>query len=587
MSWLPDQSHRTEVGRHSQFRGVDRPLRPEARSGGLTLFLATRGLAFLAVPAAYLLLGLLNYSQSGKSAALGLPLLLAAGAWCAGHPRSRSRGWSWPEIVVAAPFFTLLAMEAFLRDYFGVAHRDEIVVEALFNTYAGEAFEFVLQNIPGVAKYLAMLALSLLLYGLLLRFGNRFLPSAAPADLRGAGGRPAAETGAWRRPVVLPLLFLAFFLLLHLNPTLRQDDPLLYFPVRYLDWSREVEATRKLQERLVANDTDPAMASIRYVGERPRTVVFVLGESTTRLNWSLYGYPRTTNPELAALGKELVRFEDVVTGYPGTSGALRLLLTPADLSHPDLWETKPDLLTMARKAGYKTFWISNQGGRTGLPYVLASHADVTEFTNVGGSRSEGSYDEVLLDPFGAALSDPAPRKFIILHLLGAHPAFHFRYPKSFSRFDGADDEVSRDLKRKGRSFWAVWQRNEYDDAMLYGDHLLRVTIELCRKQTGEAIAWLFTPDHGEDVAHYTDFVGHNHRVRAMWEVPLIFWRSKAFPPGEMPPEEAARRPAQTDTLDHTLLGLLAIRGAFYDPRRDLLSRAFEPVPRVVAGVPYP
>jgi hypothetical protein len=48
-----------------------------------------------------------------------------------------------------------------------------------------------------------------------------------------------------------------------------------------------------------------------------------------------------------------------------------------------------------------------------------------------------------------------------------------------------------------------------------------------------------------------------------------------------------RRFAQTDTLDHTLLGLLAIRGAFYDPRRDLLSHAFEPVKRYLAGMPYP
>jgi heptose-I-phosphate ethanolaminephosphotransferase len=552
----------------------------------MTLFLASRGLAFLAVPGAYLLLGMLNYSQAGKSAALGVLALLAMGAWCAGRPPSRSRGGTWREILVAAPFFTLLAMQAFLRDYFGVAHNDDIVVEALFNTNGGEAFEFLLHNSRGIAKHLALLVLFLLLYGLLLRMGNRILPSDGQSTSRGEGRRPAGN-GALLRPRFLPLLFLGLFLLLHLNPTMRQDDPLLYFPIRYLDWSRGVEETRNLQEKLITDDTDPGMASIRYVGDGPRTVVFVLGESTTRLDWSLYGYPRETNPELSALGGELVRFEDVVTGYAGTSGAMRLLLTPADISRPDLWETEPDILTMARRAGYRTFWISNQGERKGLPYVFASHADVTEFTNLGGSRSEGSYDNVLLDPFRKALSDPAPRKFIVLHMLGAHPAFRFRYPKEFSRFDGADDEVSRELKRKGRGFWAVWQRDEYDNAMLYDDHLLRATIEFCRERKGEPIAWLFTPDHGEDVAHYTDFVGHNHRVRAMWEVPLLFWRSEAFPAGEVPPEVAIRRPAQTDTLDHTLLGLLAIRGVFYDPRRDLLSRAFEPVKRSLAGVPYP
>ncbi|MGB5198029.1 MAG: phosphoethanolamine transferase [Candidatus Deferrimicrobium sp.] len=552
----------------------------------MTLFLASRGLAFLAVPGAYLLLGLLNYSQSGKSAVLGVLALLAAGAWCVGHPPSRRRRGARWEILVAAPFFALLAIQAFLRDYFGVAHNDEIVVEALFNTNGGEATEFLLHNSRGIAKHFALLVLFLLLYGLLLRVGNRILPSTGPVISRGEGERPAGYR-ARLRPLFVPFLFLALFLLLHLNPTMRQDDPLLYFPLRYLEWSREVEETRRLQVKLSADDTDPEMASIRYVGEGPRTVVLALGESTTRLNWSLYGYPRRTNPELSALGKELVRFDDVVTSYAGTSGSLRLLLTPADLSHPDLWETKPDLLTMARKAGYKTFWITNNGGRTGLPSVFASHADTADFTNLGGSHSEGSYDNVLLDPFRKALSDPAPRKFILLHMLGAHPVFHFRYPKEFARFDGEDDDVSREMKRKGRSFWAVQQRDEYDNAMLYADHLLRATIESCRERKGEAIAWLFTPDHGEDVAHYTDFVGHNPRVRAMWEVPLLFWRSKAFLAGKKLPAATTLRPAQTDTLDHTLLGLLAIRGAFYDPRRDLLSRAFEPVKRSLAGVPYP
>jgi len=552
----------------------------------MTLFLPIRGLSFLAVPGVYLLLGWLNYSQSGKSAALGVLALLATGAWRAGRPPSRGRGGTGWEILVAAPFFVLLALQAFLRDFFGVAHDDEMVLEALFNTNGGEAGEFLLHNGRGIAKHVAFLVVFLLIYGLLLRMGNRYLPPKGPA-IAGGDGKELAGNGARRRPLFLPLLFLVLFLLLHLNPTMRQSNPLLYFPLQYHEWNRNVEDTRKLQQTLAATGSDPEIASIRYVGEGPRTVVLVLGESTTRLNWSLYGYPRKTNPELSALGKELVRFDDVVTGNAATTGALRLLLTPADLSRPDLWQTKPDLLTMAKKAGYKTFWISNQGGRTGLVSVLASHADVAEFTNRGGSRGEGSYDNVLLDPFRKALSDPAPHKFIILHMLGGHPAFHFRYPREFARFDGVNDNVSRELTERGRVFWAVLQRDEYDNAMLYADHLLRATIDLCRERVGESIAWLFTPDHGEDVAHYTDFVGHNYRVRAMWEIPLLFWKSGKFLAQEVLPEEAARRPVQTDTLDQTVLGLLAIRGAFYTPQRDLFSRDFQPVKRFLDGAPYP
>src|SRR5512141_2755630 len=140
-----------------------------------------------------------------------------------GRPPSRRGRGIWWEILVAAPFFALLAIQAFLRDYFGVAHNDEIVVEALFNTNGGEAAEFLLHNSRGIAKHFALLVLFLLLYGPLLRVGNRILPSTGPVIARGEGERPAGNR-ARLRPLFLPLLFLALFLLLHLNPTMRQDD---------------------------------------------------------------------------------------------------------------------------------------------------------------------------------------------------------------------------------------------------------------------------------------------------------------------------------------------------------------------------
>src|SRR5512133_3800890 len=105
---------------------------------------------------------------------------------------------------------------------------------------------------------------------------------------------------------------------------------------------------------------------------------------------------------------------------------------------------------MAKKAGYKTFWISNHGTRSGIISLFASHADVVEFTNRGGSRGEGSLDEVLMPSFEQALDDPAPLKLILVHMLGGHPAYNFRYPKAYARFDGVDDSVSRELKNQGR-----------------------------------------------------------------------------------------------------------------------------------------
>ncbi len=386
----------------------------------------------------------------------------------------------------------------------------------------------------------------------------------------------------------LAALFTFLFLLIQLNPTMRKQNPLLYFPLRYMKWQKGIEEVQRLQKALAAaTSRDSALNSMHYAGETPRTVVFVLGESTTRLNWSMYGYPRPTTPQLEALGDELLRCTDVVSSDGSTVLSMEKILTPATLDQPALWREKPDILTMAKKAGYKTFWITNHGTDASGPVsIFANHADAMVIANSGGSRGEGDYDEVVLPHLEQALADPAERKFIVVHLLGGHPAYYFRYPDSFSRFNDSDDLVAQGLKEAGRAFWAISFRNYYDNAMLYADHVLRQTIETCRRHSEQPIAWLFAPDHGEDVAHYSNFVGHNRRVASMYEVPFLFWRSAQFPQTIRHPQAVLAQPYQMDFLDHTLLGLMQVRGDYYDSRRDFFSADFQPAPRRVAGLPY-
>ena len=376
------------------------------------------------------------------------------------------------------------------------------------------------------------------------------------------------------------------FILAHLNSSVRSQDPLLYFPIRYSKWKAQVEFRQRLTG-LAATLADPQIASLHCTDQSPRTVVFVLGESVTRLDLPLTGYPRKTTPELDAMGNDLTWFSDVVSCDPTTVPTVKKMLTPATIAQPKLWLRKPDVLTMAKKVGYKTFWISNHStDAKGEIAIFVSHADKSVLTNRGGSRREGSYDEVVFPPLEEALRDPSPRKLIILHLLQAHPAYFYRYPDSFARFNDADDAVTRRLKESGRSFYAVKMRNYYDNALLYADHILRHSLELCRA-SNQPVAWLYVSDHGQDVAHYDNFCGHNLRVRSQYEIPMIFWRSADFPAPGVDAAALGHRPYQTDVLDHTLLGLLGISGDYYDPRRDIFSDKFEPWQRVVFKRPYP
>ena len=528
---------------------------------------------FPLVTALYLLLDWLNWSMGGKLALLGATALLAASAWTTRNGCETKVGKSFV-LLIGACFFAALGFHAFLRDFFGVTPDDGNVTTALFSTDRAEAAEFVQQHSRQLAKHVLSMLLGFAAFASLVWWN--------PAAAKRTGGAPRRR-GSW----IPTLAFSMAFLLLHLIPSLRKQNPVLYFPMRYAEWKNDVESARRLQAAMAEAATDPGLLSLRRADDEPRTVVFVLGESITRLNFPLTGYPRNTTPELGSMGKELLWFPDVLSSDYSTTPSVQKMLTPATLAQPDLWRTKPDVLMMAKKTGYKTFWISNHStDANGLLSLFASQADVVVLANKGGSRGEGSYDEVVLPSLETALRDPAPRKFIILRLLNAHPAYYFRYPKSFAKFNDADDTVTKSLKAAGRRFWAINMRNCYDNAVLYTDHVLKLSLNLC-SASGQRLAWIYVPDHGQDAAHNTNFSGHNARARSQFETLMIFWRSPSFPAPAVREDVLRTRPYQTDVLDHTLLGLLGITGEYYDPRGDIFSEQFVKVARTIHGAPYP
>ena len=59
----------------------------------------------------------------------------------------------------------------------------------------------------------------------------------------------------------------------------------------------------------------------------PSTHIVVIGESTSRLHMSLYGYERQTNPKLESMKKELKIFNNVFASRPNTIESLEQVLT--------------------------------------------------------------------------------------------------------------------------------------------------------------------------------------------------------------------------------------------------------------------
>ncbi|EJM49642.1 putative membrane-associated, metal-dependent hydrolase, partial [Pseudomonas sp. GM33] len=257
----------------------------------------------------------------------------------------------------------------------------------------------------------------------------------------------------------------------------------------------------------------------------PATLVLVIGESTNRQRMSLYGYPRQTTPELDKLKDQLDVFDNVITPRPYTIEALQQVLTFADEENPDLYLSTPSLVSMMKQAGYKTFWITNQQTMTKRNTMLTTfseQADEQVYLNNNRNQNAAQYDGDVIEPFNKALADAAPRKLIVVHLLGTHMSYQYRYPSTFDKFqdrNGVPAGVRDDQ---------VPTYNSYDNAVLYNDFVVSSLIKDYAKTDPNGFL-LYLSDHGEDVfdsaGHSTLGRNENKPTAPMYTIPFMAWAS--------------------------------------------------------------
>ncbi|MGH8518263.1 MAG: phosphoethanolamine transferase, partial [Panacagrimonas sp.] len=402
--------------------------------------------------------------------------------------------------------------------------------------------------------------------------------------------RPEPGHSASRRRGLVTAAVL--FALLHLHPGVRRANPLVFWPVQAAtveEFRANVDTLRSKREVALAQLPKWAPA---YDGPERHTVGLVIGESTNRWNWQLYGYSRPTTPELMRHADEMLVFRDVISAASSTVSSMRQMLTPRTLQDPPNEESLPSVLMLARAAGYKVFWISNQHDRY-ITTRFAEEADVKKLLNQGaapgpgGPTVERSLDEVILPEWKTALEDPAPRKLIIAHLMGAHAHYDMRCPDHLRHFEASVDSVDRQLEAEGRPQWVRTKRDQYDDAMLYQDRVISRLLEQFQDVIGPdgSGAWLYTSDHAEEVGHTRNFTGHSPDEPGQ-VIPLLLWRPGAAPEPTLK-AELESRPFQTDVLDWTLLDLMHVRTRQDSPHDALMAGDYLPRQRALSdGTPY-
>ena len=253
----------------------------------------------------------------------------------------------------------------------------------------------------------------------------------------------------------------------------------------------------------------------------PNKIMVIIGESLTRDYMSLYGYERETNPELTKLSSDtakgrLLVFKDVITPEVNTVPALRKVLTNINNRNNISFEKSVTIMDIFEKAGYETYWFSNQTplGKHDTPTsVIASSANKVYFTafedSIKNSKiSSGEhYDDFLIGVLKRDLKDTTHlKKLYFVHLQGSHWNYADRYPSSFDVFKTANSHL-----------------NQYLNSVFYNDLVVANLMKLAQENNVD-IVYYFS-DHGEDLAF-----GHNEEnyQPGMVRIPFLVYLSNDF-----------------------------------------------------------
>lgn len=312
-------------------------------------------------------------------------------------------------------------------------------------------------------------------------------------------------------PYITTVILVCSVISVFINKTLKDE---------FVTWNFNFEDVADLRKY----STDPQI--IQIIDTLPENIVVIIGESHSKSHSSLYGYDKETNPLLSKYKESgnLIVFENVESPAINTSNSFKYILNTYRKDSPkeDKWYKSTNMLEVLKKAGYRTYWLSNQAQKglynnlSSAPAMLCDTAIfIREFSH------DKKYDAELAD---ISPDDIKTKKAVIYHLMGQHILFNERYPSEFNRFS------PQEYKENGLKETQKKNLAQYDNANLYNDHTINSIIK--KYSESDAIVFYF-PDHGLDV-YKTDpeYCGHalpnSESIKEGVKIPFLIYLSDKY-----------------------------------------------------------
>lgn len=294
----------------------------------------------------------------------------------------------------------------------------------------------------------------------------------------------------------------------------------------------------------------------KTLSSSPSTIIMVIGESATRNYMKAFNNNNDeTTPWLSANKNEFLLFNNAYSCSWNTVPALEHALTEANYYNNKEFNHSVSIIDIAKKAGYKTYWFSNQG-RIGIydtPITM-----VAETCDVAKWGGDSHYDEGLL--MHLETINPDEKNFIVMHIMGSHIDYHQRYPKKY--------QIWTDPDTSGRVA-------DYKNSLVYTDKVLQDYFEYAKNNLNLS-AFIYFSDHGTDPNRSRDpdetkFIG--------LRIPLFIYLSESYKENN-PYITAALSANQNkffsnDLIYNLVCGILNIKSNHYNEEESLASPKYK------------
>jgi len=284
-----------------------------------------------------------------------------------------------------------------------------------------------------------------------------------------------------------------------------------------MPWSYTVNTCRIWSHHLDKQQKEIILDDAQMVNHDRSVMVLVIGESARKANFSLYGYPRNTNPLLSEVDNLHVLEATSCATY--TTAGVKSILEYKPTKK--LYEILPNYLY---RAGVDVVWRTSNWGEP--PVHIEDYINRKNLAKQLNIKDK-IYDEILFHGIKERIEQSDKEKvLIILHTSTSHgPDYQSQYPPSFEKFTPVCNNVEEAQKNRDMLI------NAYDNSILYTDWMLRGLIDTLQTIRDRHCAMIYVSDHGESLGEnelYMHGVPMKMAPREQYEIPFIVWTDNSY-----------------------------------------------------------